>query len=138
MWEDPFLVREMADHAALYALPEAGERLAFLTEGGKTVTLREMSDRTAELRTNDLSEDLRRLIGRFTARGMDVIAVDQTPPEQRASGFCTYKTLIPGTIPITFGHHRRRLAGLPRLHTVPAELYGKAVGELNPHPHPFP
>lgn len=137
MLEDPFQLREMADHAALYALPEAVDRLAFLREG-KTVTLAEMSERASELRTDDLAEDLRRLIARFTARGMDVIAVDQTPPEQRASGFCTYKTIIPGTIPITFGHHRRRLVGLPRLHTVPAELYGRVGGELNPHPHPFP
>ena len=37
------------------------------------------------------------------------------------------KVIVPGTLPMTFGHRLRRTHGIPRL----KEL-------LNPHPHPFP
>jgi len=68
--------------------------------------------------------------------------VDQTSPEHRAGGFVCVKVIIPGTLPMTFGHHHRRVDGLPRLATVPHRLgYAArplAPSDLNPHPHPFP
>jgi ribosomal protein S12 methylthiotransferase accessory factor len=52
------------------------------------------------------------------------------------------KVLIPGMLPMTFGHHLTRLKGLERVLNVPAEL-GYADGpltfeQLNQKPHPFP
>jgi ribosomal protein S12 methylthiotransferase accessory factor len=52
------------------------------------------------------------------------------------------KVIVPGTLPMTFGHGNRRIHGIPRLYTVPAELGHRAgvltPADINPHPHPFP
>jgi ribosomal protein S12 methylthiotransferase accessory factor len=45
-------------------------------------------------------------------------------------------------LPMTFGHHLTRFAGLERVLTVPVELgYAKRplkLEQLNHYPHPFP
>ncbi|GAA3437954.1 hypothetical protein GCM10018954_075680 [Kutzneria kofuensis] len=50
--------------------------------------------------------------------------------------------IIPGTLPMTFGHEFRRVHGLPRLHRVPQALGYRDMPlrpeEINPYPHPFP
>jgi ribosomal protein S12 methylthiotransferase accessory factor len=68
-----------------------------------------------------------------------VIVVDQTTPEHQAGGFSCVKVIIPGTLPMTFGHDVRRVDGLPRLFDVPRRL-GKRLRaqDVNPDPHPFP
>jgi ribosomal protein S12 methylthiotransferase accessory factor len=76
------------------------------------------------------------------AAGLDVLAVDLTTAELRAGGLAAAKVLVPGTLPMTFGHAHRRLTGLPRLLTVPHQL-GYADRPLDPAqlctlPHPFP
>jgi hypothetical protein len=40
--------------------------------------------------------------------------VDQTTPEHAASGLSCVKVLSPGLLPMTFGHHLRRVNGLDR------------------------
>src|SRR5699024_3898192 len=69
-------------------------------------------------------------------------SVDQTTAEHRAEGFSCAKVIVPGLVPMTFGHDYRRLTGLPRLLTVPRVLGHRerdlTPEELNPHPHPFP
>jgi ribosomal protein S12 methylthiotransferase accessory factor len=68
--------------------------------------------------------------------------VDQTTPEMIRNGLHCVKVLIPGMLPMTFGHHLTRLTGLERVLRVPMELgYAKqplTLEQLNPHPHPFP
>ncbi|WP_309114237.1 TOMM precursor leader peptide-binding protein [Saccharothrix sp.] len=129
-------VREMADHALLYGHPGTVWRLSFL-EGTKRLTLPELRARTAWPTHHDLGDDLAELVRRYAASGLDVVAVDITAPEQRAGGFAAAKVIVPGTLPMTFGHRYRRTHGLPRLRTVP-RLLGHGVGGLNPYPHPFP
>ncbi|HKN56760.1 MAG TPA: YcaO-like family protein, partial [Amycolatopsis sp.] len=85
---------------------------------------------------------LQAVIDRYLGTGLDVIVVDQTTPEHRAGGFSCAKVIIPGTLPMTFGHHHRRVTGLPRLYEIPRML-GYHPDRLdprniNPHPHPFP
>jgi ribosomal protein S12 methylthiotransferase accessory factor len=48
--------------------------------------------------------------------------------------------MVPGALPMTFGHHNRRIHGLPRLFQVPRLLgyHDLAPEDINPHPHPFP
>ena len=75
----------------------------------------------------DIGADLDESVRRFTAAGMDVVAVDTTSMEQTAGGFTCVKVMAPGSVPMTFGHTARRVTGLPRLPEV-----------RNPHPHPFP
>lgn len=140
---DPYAVVEMDDHALLYCLPEAFERLHFLYHSSHYQTMPAAFASFYEREPGwDLHADLSELLTRYAASGLDVIIVDQTTPEQRAGQFCCVKVIIPGTLPMTFGHAARRISGLPRLSTVPYMLGYAAQpltdAEINPYPHPFP
>lgn len=141
MVADPSLVRAMADHSLVNGDPAAFDRFKFLT--GST-QVRSLADRVGsrDHRNADLSDDLRWTIDRYRDTGLDVIVVDQTTPEHRAGGFACAKVVIPGTLPMTFGHQFRRIDGLPRLYDVPRLLGYRPdrldPAEVNPHPHPFP
>ncbi|MFD9698804.1 YcaO-like family protein [Lentzea sp. NPDC059081] len=114
--DDPALVRTMNDHVAVNTLPEAAARHAFLV-GDETTELADERDHTS----------LEELLDRYAGE-LEIIAVDQTDPvTANRLGLYSAKVLVPGTLPMTFGHLQRRTHGLPRL----AEL-------RNPHPHPFP
>jgi ribosomal protein S12 methylthiotransferase accessory factor len=141
MAADPALVREMADHSILNGDPAVFGRFSFLTDSTKVRAIADLP-RPTGFGNTDLSDDLRQLVGRYLDHGMDVIVVDQTSPEHRAGGFSCVKVIIPGTLPMTFGHHFRRIEGLPRLYEVP-HLLGyrdRRLGpaDINLHPHPFP
>ncbi|MTH54987.1 TOMM precursor leader peptide-binding protein [Bacillus mangrovi] len=139
--KDSTLVRQMEDHGMLYGLEEAEERLDFLLKDERPLlTFKEAFP--APPSRSDLKEDLEDVLQRFKKRGMDVIAVNQTAPELARNGLHCVKVLIPGMLPMTFGHHLRRLTGLDRVFTVPAELGFTKVPlkpeQLNVYPHPFP
>jgi ribosomal protein S12 methylthiotransferase accessory factor len=138
MVDDPDLVRTMHDHGSLYGDARAAKRLDFLWDREQKTAL---SGRVTKP-TADLRDDLTYLVDRYLATGLDVIVVDQTTPEVAAGGLTCVKVLIPGTVPMTFGHRNRRVHGLPRLLTVPHLLGHRASplcpDELNEHPHPFP
>jgi ribosomal protein S12 methylthiotransferase accessory factor len=138
MLADADLVREMDDHATLYGHPNAYQRLRFLPADGPARPLSDFADQRTWPRYGDLGEDLAELVGRYLATGLDVIAVDTTSPEHRAGGFACAKVIVPGTLPMTFGHRYRRTHGLVRLSTVPALLGFRTTEDLNPFPHPFP
>ena len=142
MVTDPLLVREMADHAALYTHPATRSRAGFLDTGGPPLSLGAVAARAGWPSHPDLSDDLRELTWRYLATGLDVIAVDTTSTEQAAGGFASAKVIVPGMLPMTFGHAFRRTEGLPRLLTVPRQLGYRdrdlRPDEINPHPHPFP
>jgi ribosomal protein S12 methylthiotransferase accessory factor len=141
--DDPAQVTTMEDHGLLYANPRAAARLGFLTGGRDVRPVSGMGgpDRDG-LGSDDLRDNLLAAVGRYTGCGMDVIVVDQTTPEHRAGGFRCVRVIVPGTLPMTFGHRFRRTHGLPRLREVPRLLgYRDAPlwpEEVNPHPHPFP
>jgi len=68
--------------------------------------------------------------------------IDQTTPEHAAQDFRCVKVIMPGMLPMTFGHQYRRHTGFQRLYHLPAQL-GYRDGpltdaDINPHPHPFP
>ncbi|MFG2720062.1 TOMM precursor leader peptide-binding protein [Streptomyces sp. NPDC048416] len=146
MREDPERVRQMDDHALLYCDPAAARRLDFLlAPGGRPPerrNLRDLSDRYAWPRHCDVRADLDELVGRFATSGLEAIVVDQSTPVHAASGLSCVKVLVPGLLPMTFGHHLRRITGLDRVLTA-ARHRGHASRplspeEVNPHPHPFP
>ncbi len=89
-----------------------------------------------------MTDDLKDVIQTFGRLNLEVIVIDQSTPETLRNGLYCVKVLIPGMLPMTFGHHLTRLAGLERVLTVPAELGFRkqrlAIDQLNPHPHPFP
>jgi ribosomal protein S12 methylthiotransferase accessory factor len=144
MVADPGAVRTMHDHSLVGAHPAAFDRYEFLLGAGNA-TRHAIADsyRGAGIEhTADLTGDLRAVLARYLDRGQDVLVVDQTAPEHAACGFSCVKVLIPGMLPMTFGHWARRTTGLPRLSTVPVELGHRATPlqprDVNPHPHPFP
>ncbi|GIH05368.1 SagD family biosynthesis docking scaffold protein [Rhizocola hellebori] len=142
MVADPDQVRSMHDHTVLYSHPAAFDRFGFLFESDRVVPIEESFGGAFRTRADDLRDDLTATLDRYLGRGLDVVVVDQTTAEHTAGGFRCVKVLIPGLLPMTFGHRYRRVDGLPRLLTVPHELgyYDRPLraDELNPHPHPFP
>ncbi|MFJ5220794.1 TOMM precursor leader peptide-binding protein [Streptomyces sp. NPDC088354] len=139
--DDPSLLISMDQHAALYTHPGSRSRTDFLTLSNSRVTLDSLTAQASWPKYDDLSADLDELTARYLATGLDVIAVDTTSTEQSAGGLRSAKVLVPGTVPMAFGHPYRRTANLPRLLTVPEQL-GYRVGrlspdELNADPHPF-
>lgn len=140
--DDPTQVRTMADHGLLYANPRAAARLDFLTGSRAVGPVSDVAGpERGGLGSGDLRDNLLAVVSRYTSQEMDVIVVDQTTPEHRAGGFSCVQVVVPGTLPMTFGHRFRRTHGLPRLWEVPQLLGYPAPlrpAEVNPHPHPFP
>ncbi|MBA2872575.1 thiazole/oxazole-forming peptide maturase SagD family component [Anoxybacillus calidus] len=141
MLHDPFLVKQMEDHGMLYGLPEAEERLQFLLDDHRPLRTFEEEFKWQTKRA-DLTDDLQDILQKFRRLNLEVIVVDQTTPVTKRNGLYCVKVLIPGMLPMTFGHHLTRLEGLERVLRVPMELgYTKqplTLEQLNPHPHPFP
>ncbi|MBV9162957.1 MAG: TOMM precursor leader peptide-binding protein [Pseudonocardiales bacterium] len=139
---DPDEVRTMDHHSLLYSHPEAFDRFSFLPLGGPARPLADLAHQWRWPAHSDLAEDLCELVRRYLNTGLDVIVVNQTTPEHQAGGLSCVKVLIPGALPMTFGHRFRRTEGIPRLLSVP-RLLGYHVRDLRPdqinsHPHPFP
>lgn len=141
MLHDPSLVRKMDDHGLLYGMPQAEKRLQFLLDENRPLRT---FDEEFKWKSNhtDLTEDLHEILTMFRNLNLDVIVVDQSTSETIRNGLYCVKVLIPGMLPMTFGHHLTRVTGLERVLTVPMKLGYSSQPlkseELNPHPHPFP
>jgi ribosomal protein S12 methylthiotransferase accessory factor len=138
----PDKVRTIFDHAVAFGDPRAYERLSFLNEPPARLRPLAVVGRKRPWPANaDLRDDLLEMVDRFRRENMEVIVVDQTGPEHRTLGLHCVKVLIPGTLPLTYGHSRRRLRNLPRLLTLPHRLgHTKAplsAADINQLPHPF-
>ncbi|MDQ6598469.1 TOMM precursor leader peptide-binding protein [Bacillus salipaludis] len=141
MLKNPFAVRNMEDHGLLYGLREAEERLSFLLDDQRP--LRTFAEEFKQPPVHpDLKDDLQDILQRFRSLDLEVIVVDQTTPITKRNGLYCVKVLIPGMLPMTFGHHLTRFKGLERVLQVPMKLgYSKQpllYEQLNPYPHPFP
>ncbi|MEU7820689.1 TOMM precursor leader peptide-binding protein [Catellatospora sp. NPDC049133] len=145
MLDDPELVLTLDDHVALNTLPEARERYDFLLgdddpDGGDD--WREVWP-GAPAPAGDLTVLLADTLARLDRAGLEVVAVDQTDPRLRDRlGLHSAKVIVPGSLPMTFGHLNHRTRDLPRLLEVPFRL-GRATAplrydDLARHPHPFP
>ncbi|QHW31009.1 TOMM precursor leader peptide-binding protein [Paenibacillus rhizovicinus] len=141
MFRDSSLVQQMEDHALLYGLPQSEERLAFLLDGHRPLRTFEESFGPVAM-NDDLTDDLKRLLEVFHSLKLDVLVVDQSTSETLRNGLHCVKVLVPGMLPMTFGHRFARIHGLDRLLEVPMKLgysdHKLSVEELNPYPHPFP
>lgn len=143
MLDNPLAVQTMEDHAGLYLLPEAFERLSFLYHSQQQQTFQEaFGDFYHRPPCLDLRDDLSRLIDHYLGLGIDIIVVDQTTPEHAVQDFRCVKVIMPGMLPMTFGYEHRRISGFKRLSQLPYQLgYSTRPltdAEINPHPHPFP
>ncbi|MDX8142579.1 YcaO-like family protein [Lentzea sp. BCCO 10_0061] len=118
---DPSQVRSMDDHVAVNTLPEARDRYASLVSDEPPQALSTQPHHT------DLKELLDHYAEDLKNKGLELIAVDQSDPHTAITlGLHSAKVIVPGTLPMTFGHLHRRTHGLPRLN--------RKAG----HPHPFP
>ncbi len=57
----------------------------------------------------DLTSDLHQLLNRLEQTGLEVIVVNQTVPLIEKNGLHCVKVIIPGMLPMTFGHHLTRV-----------------------------
>ncbi|MEV7545520.1 TOMM precursor leader peptide-binding protein [Streptomyces sp. NPDC089915] len=142
MLDRPELVVGLDDHVGLNALPEAGPRLEFLFADTPCRPVEEAWPGAPEP-VADLADLLTATAERLARAGLEVITVDQTEPGLRDRlGLHCVKVIVPGSLPMTFGHVNRRTRGLPRLLEVPHRLgrTGRPLSheELALHPHPFP
>ncbi|MEU3216883.1 TOMM precursor leader peptide-binding protein [Streptomyces sp. NPDC006971] len=144
MAADFTLVRQLKDHAQLYGLPEMAVHAKEYLE---PVAVLPSADAFADWeprrpRTGDLLDDLNLLRDQLVAAGHDVIAVDQTTPEQRRMGLHTIAAVVPGLLPLDFGWTRQRALLMPRLRTA-LRAAGRRADDLPESgikrvPHPFP
>ncbi|MET9605005.1 TOMM precursor leader peptide-binding protein [Streptomyces sp. NPDC006512] len=143
MLDRPELVVTLDDHVGLNTLPEAAPRTAFLFAGpGPSLTAAETWP-DAPGPVHDLGALLAATVERLSRAGLEVITVDQSEPGVRERlGLHCVKAIVPGSLPMTFGHVNHRTLGLPRLLEVPYRL-GRTARPLRHedlalHPHPFP
>ncbi|MGW5927750.1 TOMM precursor leader peptide-binding protein [Streptomyces anulatus] len=143
MLDAPQLVASIDDHTGLYTLPEARPRFEFLLEDGAPPSPWHEIWPGRPKPVPDLGVLLTELADHVVRAGMDVVVVDQTDPVIRNDlGLYAAKVLVPGALPLTFGHVHRRTRGLPRLLDVPWRL-GRLPSrprydDLELDPHPFP
>ncbi|MFJ3235890.1 YcaO-like family protein [Streptomyces sp. NPDC086787] len=142
MLDRPELVLDLDDHVGLNTLPQAQPRMDFLLAGAREVPWYERWPGAPEP-VADLTLVLERTVERLAGEGLEVIAVaqDEAGVRDRLGLHCA-KVIVPGTLPMTFGHVNRRTAGLERLLETPHRL-GRTVRpprreELSLDPHPFP
>jgi ribosomal protein S12 methylthiotransferase accessory factor len=148
MMADYGRVHELTDHALLYGLPQMAPVARFLLDAPSPRSMDDLYGAWLDRRprTLDLADDVRFVMDRLREVGSDVLAVDQTCPEQEGTGIRTLCVLAPGLVPIDFGWERQRVLGHPRLHAYLggelAELHPRSAGYgptgLNRRPHPFP
>lgn len=143
MLDEPQRVAAMDDHTGLYTLPEARARFEFLLADNGPPRPWHLIWPGRPQAVPDLGVLLTETAARVVRAGMDVIVVDQTDPVVRdALGLHAAKVIVPGALPMTFGHVYRRTRGLPRLLDVPWHM-GRLptrprYEDLPLDPHPFP
>ncbi|MFJ3582398.1 TOMM precursor leader peptide-binding protein [Streptomyces sp. NPDC090127] len=141
-------VAALHDHPLAYGIPEMGDHADFLLgePGAPRPPWRSLAEVYGDGRvlpvSDDLREDLQVCVDAVASAGFDTIVVDQTMPEQRRLGLTTVSVIVPGLLPIDFGHTRQRALGMPRLRTALREAglreHDLVPSDFNPAPHPFP
>ncbi|OII64977.1 cyclodehydratase [Streptomyces sp. CC53] len=144
MTRDFTKVLHLKDHAQLYGLPSMVHHAAEYLSPAAVRPLTELYGdwERRRPRTGDLLDDLRLVRDDLCAAGFDVIAVDQTTPEQHRMGLHTVSTTVPGLLPLDFGWTRQRALRMPRLRTGLRDAGRRPDplrdDEVKTVPHPFP
>ncbi|WP_436535067.1 YcaO-like family protein [Actinoplanes sp. HUAS TT8] len=124
----------VSDGAIYMGAPERASAFDFLTGSTARRKLSEMPN----LATGDSAADLRVVLGRLDAAGLDSYVVDLTPDEAIRAGMTVVRAVIPGLLPLSFTY-RSRFLGSPRLYEAPVRMGypSRAESELNTWPQPF-
>ncbi|MFE3740223.1 TOMM precursor leader peptide-binding protein [Streptomyces sp. NPDC059134] len=139
--EDPWRVEELEDHVRFSSIPETRER-ALAGLGGPAVRLDEAfpdwPGRLERAADGDVRGTLRYVASLFADAGLErIVVVDQTSREHADAGLAVARAVVPGIVPMCFGHAQQRLDGVERLQ---AALRGTEQEHRTvPYdPHPFP
>ncbi|GLF96713.1 TOMM precursor leader peptide-binding protein [Streptomyces yaizuensis] len=137
--DDPDLVRRMEDHSLVGALPRARPWFSFLLDGMPP----DLASAPAVHRpAGDIAADLGAMLAAARRDGQEVIVVDHTTSELHRLGLSCVKAVVPGTVPMTFGHRHRRLPDPGVLQAFRARngLDDRVFSpeEVRHEPHPFP
>jgi ribosomal protein S12 methylthiotransferase accessory factor len=110
--------------------------------GGPEVTLDEAFPDWPDTVTREARGHVRGALefvaSRFADAGLrQLVLVDQTSQEHADAGIAVVKAVVPGSIPMCFGHAQQRLQAIPRL---TAALVGTPMSRraIPYDPHPFP
>lgn len=141
MLADPWLLVELEHHPQLYTIPEALPRVTRVL-GGPEITVRDafpgwpdILRRASGGTVRGALDHLREL---YANAGLDrIVLVDQSTREHNDVGVSVAKAIVPGILPMCFGHAQQRLGNLPRL---TAALAGtpQENRKIPYDPHPFP
>jgi ribosomal protein S12 methylthiotransferase accessory factor len=134
MLTEPDRVRAMADHTLVAALPAARDRFAFLLDPPAPATPVEPTHRPR----GDVAADLAALLAAARESGLRVLVVDHTTSELHRLGLTCVKAVLPGTVPMTFGHRHRRMPGSASLKSFRRRHHATPLIEVRHDPHPFP
>jgi ribosomal protein S12 methylthiotransferase accessory factor len=129
-------VRGNQDHLRFYWPQFAKTFAEFAWSSPETCDFETLSD----LSTGQPQKDLRVLVERAAAAGLDPIACDVTTSDIRSLGLRVVRVVVPGLHPLCMGHGNRALA-TRRLYEVPQKLGFRGLQRDepdNPYPHPFP
>jgi ribosomal protein S12 methylthiotransferase accessory factor len=137
-------VTDLHHHPLLFGLPEMAQHADFLLGERREQPIHWIYHDWDQIRprNRDLLDDLRYCKDRLVDAGFDVIAIDQTSPEQRSLGLRTACVIVPGLIPIDFGWARQRVLHMPRMRSAFRNAGWRGTDladeELHQVPHPFP
>jgi ribosomal protein S12 methylthiotransferase accessory factor len=131
-WQNFDLVRDPLDHFQMFGSHEHAHTLNFLDQGEQRDLEHSFAFSRASWRGSNITAKLETLIERLLRHHGDVVFVDQTCPELAASGLHCVRAIVPGTLPMSFGHRERRVWGAERLTT-----HSSQESETLFSPHPF-
>lgn len=141
---DHWRIAQIEDHIRVNALPALAPRVTRVL-GGQQLPVADAfpgwPDRFIEQARGDVTAALRCVAGLYAAAGLDeILLVDQSSAEHTELGLTAVKAVVPGIVPMCFGHAHQRLAGLPRLARAMQAAHGQppAQAQLPLDPHPFP
>ncbi|MCW2140175.1 YcaO-like family protein [Actinoplanes cyaneus] len=124
----------VSDGAIYMGHPSRAPAYDFLLGGSARRRLSEMPN----LATGDAAADLRVVLDRLDASGLDSYLVDLSPDEAIRAGMTVVRAVIPGLLPLSFTY-RSRFLGSPRLYEAPVRMGypSRPESELNSWPQPF-
>ena len=126
------LVKTMEDHSLLYGLPSMEKYFSFLLcQNNK----KRKVEPTMFHGINSLNEIFGMLTENLKSKGLETIIINQTSEELEKSYLYCVKVLVPGMLPMTFGHINRRVENLDRIHEI-GQQYGRGKYRIVPHPFP--
>jgi ribosomal protein S12 methylthiotransferase accessory factor len=147
MFLDSKKIKDILDHNAVAALPEAYPRWEFLLRRKNRGQIQSVEKvytdvaRRYQIDSRDIRLILDLVLDDLHGRGFDVIVLNQTSAELSYGGLHAVKILIPGMTPITWGYGFQRVQGLRRLFELPYRMrYSRRVlteQDLNQDCHPF-